>query len=90
VQSCFVPLMQANASAYRRYRDQGQRRWNEGAFDRGEALFDLVWRDAPVRTVVKTFQVRVWRDLCAQAATLPDADLARIPGIAPATWRTDI
>ncbi len=87
VQSCFVPLMQANAAAYQRYRDQGQRRWNEGAFDRGEALFDLVWRDAPVRTVVKTFQVRVWRDLCAQAAALSDADLAGIPGIVPATWR---
>lgn len=68
VQTCFVPLMQANAAAYERLHAQGQRRWNEQAFDRNEALFDLQWRGAPARTVVKRFQMRVWRDLQSRSA----------------------
>ncbi|NGY03817.1 glutathione S-transferase C-terminal domain-containing protein [Solimonas terrae] len=63
VQSCFVPLMEANAAAHQRWRQRNQLDWNEKAFERGEALFDLQWRGAPARTVVKRFQVRVWRDL---------------------------
>ena len=70
VQSHFVPLMQANARAHARFRAQGQVRWNESAFNRGEALFDLQWRGVLARSVVKTFQVRVWRDLCEQARKL--------------------
>lgn len=67
----FVPLMQANVEACQRYGAQGQKRWNEAAFDRGEALFDLDWRGTSARTVVKTFQLRVWRDLCARHTQLP-------------------
>lgn len=67
VQTCFVPLMQANAAAYERFREQAQCNWNEKAFDRGEALFELQWRGAPARTVVKSFQMRVWRDLRANS-----------------------
>ncbi len=76
IASCFIPLMRANAEAYSRRLSAGQRRWNEAAFNHGEALFDLQWRGAPARTVVKTFQVRVWRDLCAKAQALPKGALA--------------
>ncbi|MFA5940855.1 MAG: glutathione S-transferase C-terminal domain-containing protein [Sinimarinibacterium sp.] len=69
--STFVPLMRANMAAYLRQHAQGQRRWNEAAFDRGEARYDLGWRGGPARSVVKTFQVRVWRDLYARYAALP-------------------
>ncbi len=79
ISSCFIPLMRANADAYARYRQAGQARWNEAAFNRGEALFDLQWRGASARTVVKTFQVRVWRDLCAKARALPTGALAGHP-----------
>lgn len=72
VETCFVPLMKANAAAYARCQAAGQTRWNEAAFDRGEALFDLDWRGAPARAVVKTFQLRVWRDLCEQASALSE------------------
>lgn len=75
----FVPLMRANARAYERLRAQGQVRGNETAFDRGEALFELDWCGAPARSVVKTFQVRVWRDLCREAAALSPADRQRLP-----------
>ena len=47
--STFVPLMRANEQAYQGYQAQGQRRWNEAAFDRGEALYDaltIALRDA--------------------------------------------
>ncbi|MEN8720137.1 MAG: glutathione S-transferase C-terminal domain-containing protein [Oceanococcaceae bacterium] len=71
-ETCFVPLMNANAAAYERCTSAGQTRWNEAGFDRGEALFDFDWRGGPARTVVKTFQVRVWRDLCEQASALSE------------------
>ncbi len=79
VASCFIPLMRANADAYVRHRATGQTRWNEAAFNRGEALHEFEWRGAPARTVVKTFQVRVWRDLCAKAQALPSGALAGFP-----------
>jgi glutathione S-transferase len=79
VERHFVPLMRANADAYARYRAQGQARWNEAAFDRNEALFDYEWCGAPARTVVKTFQLRVWRDLCVLARALPQDALRAAP-----------
>lgn len=82
IATCFVPLMQANAQAYRRQLADSRTRWNEPAFNRGEALYELQWRGAPARTVVKTFQYRVWRDLCAQARALPAGAFAAQPFIA--------
>jgi glutathione S-transferase len=82
VQTHFVPLMRANAEAHARLTAQGQRRFNERAFDRGEALFDLDWCGAPARSVVKTFQLRVWRDLLALARGLPADAVARLPLLA--------
>lgn len=79
VERHFIPLMRANADAHGRYRAQGQTRWNEAAFDRHEALFDFEWCGAPARTVVKTFQLRVWRDLCALAQALPAETLRDAP-----------
>ena len=81
VERHFIPLMRANADAYARYSAQGQTRWNEAAFDRDEALFDFQWCGAPARTVVKTFQLRVWRDLCALAQALPAETLRAAPMI---------
>ena len=59
----FVPLMIQNEAAWRRARDAGTSRFNEAAFDRGEALYDGELLGHPFRSVAKTFQVRVWRDL---------------------------
>ena len=79
----FVPLMRANAAAHARHRALGQTRWNEAAFDRNEALFDVDWCGAPARTVVKTFQLRVWQDLVAQARALPTAAADRCAMLRP-------
>ncbi|MCC6849829.1 MAG: glutathione S-transferase [Deltaproteobacteria bacterium] len=69
----FVPLMQQNARAYEEARARGETLFNERAFDRGRALYDGTLLGHSFRAVVKTFQVRVWRDLCAAWRAL-DAD----------------
>jgi hypothetical protein len=62
----FIPLMRDNEAAYCEATERGQCRFNEAAFDRGEALYDGMLLGRPYRAVVKTFQVVVWRALCAQ------------------------
>jgi hypothetical protein len=70
----FVPLMQQNARAYDEARARGETLFNEPAFDRGRALYDGTLLGRPFRSVVKTFQVRVWRDVrAAWNALTPDA-----------------
>lgn len=69
-----VPLMEQNERAYERYRAEGQTHFNESAFWRGESLYDGELLGSPFRSVVKTFQVKPWRDLKAQYAAL-SADL---------------
>ena len=66
----FVDLMRQNASAYRDAVGRGGHRFNEAAFDRGESLYDGSLLGAPFRTVIKTFQVAVWQDLCSEWASL--------------------
>ncbi len=89
VQDSFIPLMQANAAAYQREQAKGRKLWNEAAFDRSEAEYKLQWWGAPARTVVKTFQVRVWRDLCARARNLTaeqSEQVRRVLGALPGEW----
>jgi glutathione S-transferase len=70
----FVPLMQQNERAYEDARARGETVFNERAFDRGRALYDGTLLGRPFRSVVKTFQVRVWRDLeAAWEALAPEA-----------------
>ena len=70
----FSALMQQNEAAYHQALSQGQALFNEAAFDRGEALYEGTLMEQPYRSVVKTFQVVVWRDLCASWHKLEGAD----------------
>ncbi len=70
----FVPLMRQNEIAYREARQRGQTLFNEAAFDRGEALYDGSLLGRPFRAVVKTFQVAVWRELCADWRSLAESE----------------
>jgi glutathione S-transferase len=63
VDRTFVPLMRQNQQAYERHRAAGETLFNEPAFDRGRSLYDGELLGSPFRSVAKTFQVRVWRDL---------------------------
>ncbi len=71
IRRVFIPLMQQNHAAWRRFSAAGQARWNEQAFNRGEALYDGELDGQPFRHVVKTFQVRVWQQLCEDWQHLP-------------------
>jgi hypothetical protein len=66
--------MVQNEAAWRRETARGETLFNEAAFDRGRALYDGELLGHPFRSVVKTFQVRVWHDLCESWRGLPEAD----------------
>ena len=78
----FVPLMRQNAAAHAAAQARGARLFNERAFDRGQALYDGTLMGQPFRAVVKTFQVRVWNDLCAAWTSTPADAQARVSRLA--------
>jgi glutathione S-transferase len=79
----FMPVMRQNAAAYRAAVDQGQTLFNEAAFDRGEALYDGTLMDQPFRSVAKSFQVPVWRDLCRSWAALEEGPREQLQALCP-------
>ena len=79
----FVPLMQQNHDAWGRHRAAGEMRFNETGFDGGRALYDGSLLGRPFRSVVKTFQVRVWRDLRGECDALAAHDRARLETLLP-------
>ncbi len=85
----FVPLMQQNHDAWERHRAAGETRFNEAAFNAGRALYDGTLLGQPFRSVAKTFQVRVWRDLRAEWDALGTNDRARIEPLLPAAHGLD-
>lgn len=78
-----LPLMRQNAAAHRALRAQGQKRFNERAFDAGEALYDGVLDGHPYRSVAKSFQARSWRDCQARWAALPAEAQTAFEKLAP-------
>lgn len=83
IANTFVPLMQQNHEAWQQARAGGERRFNEAAFDAGRALYDGVLLGRPFRSVAKTFQVRVWRDLRGAWRTLGSGDRDRLLALLP-------
>jgi len=70
----FVPLMHANEHAYEQCRNRGESLFNERGFEAGACLYDGELLGHPFRSVAKTFQVRVWRDIRGHwSALAPDA-----------------
>ncbi len=74
-----VPLMQQNECAYDRHKAEGQTRFNEAAFNRNEVLYDGELLGHPFRSVVKTFQVKGWRNLKAHYLRLEPSQRAALP-----------
>jgi len=54
-----------NEDAFEQARAAGETLFNEAAFECDRALYDGQLLERPFRAVVKTFQVRVWRELKA-------------------------
>lgn len=68
----FSALMVQNAQAYKFAKAKGETVFNEAAFDQGKALYDGKLCGYPFRSVVKTFQVRVWHDIQMAWSALND------------------
>jgi glutathione S-transferase len=79
----FTPLMRQNEEAYLEAVSHGRTLFNEAAFDKGEALYDGSLLGMPFRAVVKTFQVSVWRELCAAWRKLPGSERSALQGLYP-------
>ena len=62
--------MRQNAAAHARFQEQGVTRFNESAFNRGEAMYDGDVDGHRFRHVAKSFQTRVWRDCLAHWSRL--------------------
>ena len=70
--------MRQNEVAYEAARERSETVFNEPAFDQGRALYDGELLGRPFRSVVKTFQVRVWREIKATWGTLPPTARERV------------
>lgn len=81
----FVPLMVQNEAAYDAARAAGETLFNEAAFDRGRAIYQGMLLGRPFRAVVKTFQVRVWRELRDAWAMLDEPSRAQLRRVLPPT-----
>jgi hypothetical protein len=79
----FMPLMRQNAAAYRAAVARGQTLFNEAAVDQREALCDGTLMDQPFRTVVKSFQVPVWQDLCQSWNALEESQREPLQALCP-------
>jgi glutathione S-transferase len=83
IQRVFIPLMQQNENAYEKHYKQGQRLFNEQAFDHNEALYDGEVDGKPFRSVAKSFQVASWRELVSRWNSLEDQERKLITDVAP-------
>ncbi len=80
----FVPLMRQNHDAWERHSSAGNARFNEAGFDAGRGLYDGTLLGQPFRSVIKTFQVRVWRELRAEWDGLDAGARLRVENLLPA------
>ena len=77
----FSALMVQNAQAYKFAKQKGETIFNEKAFDQGKALYDGKLCGYPFRSVVKTFQVRVWHDLQLEWRKLTQNEKNEVKGV---------
>ena len=85
----FVPLMQQNLAAYNRFLSQGEKQFNEAAFEQGRCLYDGKINGLAFRHVAKSFQAKIWRVLQQQWYALPDLDRAELLPLLPHKHKLD-
>ncbi len=80
IMQTYSSLMAQNSNAYDSYKRGGQAVFNEKAFDQRKALYDGELMGYPFRSVVKTFQERIWRDICDtwEALKAEDRDALKV------------
>jgi len=82
--------MQQNDHAWRHHRSRGEARFNEAAFDAGQALYDGALLGHRFRSVAKTFQVRIWQDLRREWDALGHTDRSRLTTVLPSGHGLDV
>jgi glutathione S-transferase len=83
IMNTFTPLMAQNENAWRALREQGETVFNETAFDQNRAIYDGELLGHAFRSVAKTFQVRVWRDVRDSWQQLPEVERTALRKILP-------
>jgi glutathione S-transferase len=78
IMTTFAPLMAQNEEALRAAIEGGETLFNEAAFDLGRATYDGELLGHPFRSVAKTFQVRVWREIRESWHRLSEAERAEL------------
>ncbi len=81
IMETFAPLMVQNKRAWIAATARGEQVFNEAAFDQGRALYRGELRGHPFRAVIKTFQVRVWTELCDTWAGLSENERSALPDV---------
>lgn len=81
----FSALMVQNEQAYAMAIRNGEHLFNEAAFNQDRALYDGKLLGYPFRSVVKTFQVRVWREIKAHWQALSEDSRSELKRLIEAT-----
>lgn len=81
IMGTFSALMVQNEQAYLTEQQGGGTLFNEAAFNRNQALYHGKLQGFPFRSVVKTFQVRVWREIKNHWANLSETQQAEFKAL---------
>jgi hypothetical protein len=73
ISKTFIPLMQQNAQAFYMTKKQGDMQFNEAAFDDRTNIYAGESLGLSFKSVVKSFQIKVWQSLQNQWSDLTDA-----------------
>ena len=77
----FYPLMQQNEAAYIKYKASGETVFNETAFWRGKSLYSGELDGQLFSSVVKSFQVKTWRQIKQSWQQLESKDKAELTAL---------
>ena len=79
----YVPLMHQNLAAYQNCQAGSERLFNERAFWKNQAIYSGKLDNTPFSAVVKTFQVKTWKDIRAHWSRLDQEALDRVKAVLP-------
>ncbi len=79
----YVPLMHQNLAAYEKIKAEGEDLFNERAFWKNRAIFSGEVDNHPFGAVVKTFQVKTWKDIREHWSRLDQEAMDRVAAVLP-------
>lgn len=79
----YVTLMNQNLKAYQREKQQGQKLFNEAAFNRNQAIYSGEIDGTPFKHVAKSFQAKTWQQLKQRFRNLSEQEKQRLESFLP-------